>query len=200
MGSRSLPLLRDDYLFEPNSQQAHTHGISYWIPYHGNATRFISAFVSPVNASQGPAEKIDVNLFRSHMAPSLNACWDVRRTDLDYDELRRLTQQFDRISPYYLGDYYPLTGYGLGKDLWMAWQFDRPDLGEGMVQIFRREESPFETARFKLHGLDATAKYEVENLDGGKEIRTGRELMEVGLAVTINQQPAALVFAYKRVK
>ena len=46
----------------------------------------------------------------------------------------------------------------------------------------------------------ATAKYEVENLDGGKEIRTGRELMEVGLAVTINQQPAALVFAYKRVK
>ena len=69
-----------------------------------------------------------------------------------------------------------------------------------MVQIFRREESPFETARFKLHGLDATAKYEVENLDGGKEIRTGRELMEAGLAVTINQQPAALVFAYKRVK
>ena len=197
---RSLPLLRDDYLFEPNSQQAHTYGISYWIPYHGNATRFISAFVSPVNASQGPAEKIDVNLFRSHMAPSLNACWDVRRADLDYDELRRLTQQFERISPYYLGDYYPLTGYGLGKDLWMAWQFDRPDLGEGMVQVFRREESPFETARFKLHGLDAAAKYEVENLDGGKEIRTGRELMEAGLAVTINQQPAALVFAYKRVK
>jgi alpha-galactosidase len=82
----------------------------------------------------------------------------------------------------------------------MAWQFDRPDLGEGMLQVFRREESPFETARFKLHGLDATAKYEVENLDGGKEIRTGRELMEAGLAVTINQQPAALVFAYKQVE
>ena len=82
----------------------------------------------------------------------------------------------------------------------MAWQFDRPDLGEGMLQVFRREESPFETARFKLHGLDATAQYEVENLDGGKEIRTGRELMEAGLAVTINQQPAALVFAYKQVE
>ncbi len=195
---RSLPLLRDDYLFEPNSQQAHTHGISYWIPYHGTGTRFISAFVSPVDAAKGPAEKIDVNLFRSHMAPSLNACWDLRRTDLDYDELRRLTQQFERISPYYLGDYYPLTGYGLGKDLWMAWQFDRPDLGEGMVQVFRREESPFETARFKLHGLEATAKYEVENLDGKKVTLRGSELMQSGLFVSAEKPSSALVFAYRR--
>ncbi len=28
----------------------------------------------------------------------------------------------------------------------------------------------------------------------------GAELMPAGLAVTINQQPAALLFAYKRVK
>ena len=62
----------------------------------------------------------------------------------------------------------------------MAWQFHRPDLGEGVVQVFRRDDSPYESARFKLHGLDATAKYEVENLDGGKETRTGRELMEAG--------------------
>ena len=99
-----------------------------------------------------------------------------------------------------LGDYYPLTGYSLAKDQWMAWQFDRPESGEGIVQVFRREESPVESARFKLRGLDATAKYEVENLDGGKETHTGRELMEKGLAVTINQQPAAVVFAYKRVE
>ena len=124
----------------------------------------------------------------------------MRRTDLDYDALRRLTQQFERVSPYYLGDYYPLTSYSLGKDVWMSWQFHRPDLGEGMVQVFRRDDSAYESARFKLHGLDATAKYEVENLDGGKETLTGAELMQAGLAVTINQQPAALVFAYKRVK
>jgi alpha-galactosidase len=134
------------------------------------------------------------------MAPSLNACWDVRRTDLDYDTLRRLVQQFERVAPCYLGDYYPLTPYSLGKDLWMAWQFDRPDLGEGLVQIFRRDESPYESARFTLHGLDAAANYEVENLDGGKETHTGRELMEQGLAVTTKTKPAALLFAYKRVK
>ncbi len=197
---RSLPLLRDDYLFDPVAQQAHTHALSRWLPYHGTGTRFITTFVGPSDASQKPVEKVDPWIFRSHMAPSLTACWDVRRTDLDYDALRRLTQQFERISPCYLGDYYPLTSYSLGKDVWMAWQFHRPDLKEGVVQVFRRDESPYESARFKLHGLDPAAKYEVENLDGGKETRTGRELMEKGLAVTINQQPAALVFAYKRVK
>lgn len=195
---RSLPLLRDDYLFDPVAQQAHTHSLSRWLPYHGTATRFITTFVGPSDASQKPVEKVDPYVFRSQMAPSLNACWDVRRTDLDYDALRRLTQQFERVSPCYLGDYYPLTSYTLGKDVWMAWQFHRPDLGEGMVQVFRRDDSPYESARFKLHGLEATAKYEVENLDGDKETRTGHELMEQGLAVTVKAQPAALVFAYKR--
>ena len=196
---RSLPLLREDYLFDPVAQQAHTHGLSRWLPYHGTGTRFIPTMVSPTAASEKPVEKVDTYLFRSHMAPSLNACWDVRRGDLDYEALRSVTQQFERVSPYYLGDYYPLTSYSLGKDVWMAWQFHRPDLGEGMVQVFRRDESPYESACFKLHGLDATANYEVENLDGGKELRTGAELMEQGLTVTVKTQPAALVFAYKRV-
>jgi alpha-galactosidase len=197
---RSLPLLRDDYLFDPVAQQAHTHALSRWLPYHGTGTRFITTFVGPSDASQKPVEKVDPWIFRSHMAPSLNACWDVRRADLDYDALRRLTQQFGRVAPYYLGDYYPLTSYSLGKDVWMAWQFHRPDLGEGIVQVFRRDDSAYETARFKLHGLDATAKYEVENLDGGKETRTGRELMEHGLAITLREKPAAAVLVLKALK
>ena len=134
------------------------------------------------------------------MVPCLNACWDVRRRDFDYDELRRAIAQFERVSPSFLGDYYPLTPYNSASDAFMAWQYDRPEFGEGVVQVFRREDSPVVSAKFKLHGLDATAKYEVENLDGGKETLTGAELMQAGLAVTINQQPAALVFAYKRVK
>jgi len=33
----------------------------------------------------------------------------------------------------------------------MAWQFDRPEAGEGMVQVFRRADSPFDSAHLKLH-------------------------------------------------
>ena len=99
-----------------------------------------------------------------------------------------------------LGDYYPLTPHSLQRDQWMAWQFDRPESGEGTVQAFRRPESPYESARFKLHGLDPTASYKVENFDGGEEIQTGADLMERGLAVIASTAPAALVFKYNLVK
>ena len=51
--------------------------------------------------------------------------------------------------------------------LWLAWQFDVPEKGEGMVQAFRRDKSAFESARFPLAGLDAEARYVVTNLDSG---------------------------------
>jgi hypothetical protein len=56
------------------------------------------------------------------------------------------------------------------------------------------------SAKFKLHGLDASAKYEVENLDGGKMTMTGKELMEEGLEAHTKAQPSALIFAYKMLK
>ena len=37
-----------------------------------------------------------------------------------------------------LGDYYPLTSYSLQPDHWIAWQFNRPETGDGVVQAFRR--------------------------------------------------------------
>ena len=111
---------------------------------------------------------------------------------------KKIYGEWRRIADLMLGDYYPLTSYNLQRDQWIAWQFDRPERDEGVVQVFRRPESPYESARFKLRGLDAAATYEVENLDGGKETRTGQELMERGLAVTAATAPTALIFTYKR--
>ncbi len=191
---RAVPLLRSDYLFEPTGQQCHTYGISFWYPYHGTGTL--------IGASQIFGSKIEsdvVYAFRSHMAPSVTACWDLRRKDLNYDLLRKLTAQLHETQPYYLGDYYPLTPYSTQNDVWMAWRFDRPDLGGGVVQAFRRPASLEETRRFKLGGLDPTARYVVKDvdLDEVKEA-SGRELIEQGLAVTLKNQPQAAVVIYKR--
>jgi len=41
--------------------------------------------------------------------------------------------EFRQVEPYLLGDFYPLTVYSLENTIWMAWQFDRPEIGEGMV-------------------------------------------------------------------
>ena len=99
------------------------------------------------------------------MCPHFTACFDVRRTDLDYDMIRRVMGQWRKFAKYYYGDYYPLTSYSLEKDVWMAWQFDCPELGEGMVQAFRRGDSCYESARFRLSGLDPESTYTVSNLD-----------------------------------
>jgi alpha-galactosidase len=91
--------------------------------------------------------------------------------------------------------------YSLGKDAWMAWQFDRPEAGEGMIQAFRRDKCIFESGRLKLSGLAPEARYKVVDLDGNApEQATGQELMEKGLLVTIPDQPGAVLLHYQRVK
>jgi alpha-galactosidase len=104
-----------------------------------------------------------------------------------------------RIAPLMLGDYFPLTPHSLDTTSWIAWQFHRADLNEGIVQAFRRPESTSETATVKLRGLVPQQRYEIENLDGGKEVRTGAELMR-GYAITLSQKPAAAVLVLKAIK
>ncbi|MHB0956667.1 MAG: alpha-galactosidase [Pirellulaceae bacterium] len=183
---RAVPLLRSDYIMEPVGNQCHTYGIAFWYPYYGTGTG---------------SGAIDPYLLRSVMCPHFTACFDVRRTDLDYDMIRRVMGQWREFAKYYYGDYYPLTSYSLKQDVWMAWQFDCPEQGEGMVQAFRRADSFYESARFKLRGLEPEAVYTVTDVDelGNTEIG-GRELMETGLPVVIGQQPGSAVITYRKVK
>jgi hypothetical protein len=47
----------------------------------------------------------------------------------------------------------------------MAWQFDRPQEGEGVVQAFRRAGNSDASATFRLRGLEPDAVYVLTNLD-----------------------------------
>ena len=172
---RSVPLLRSDYILEPIGQQNHTYGIASWIPLYGTGFN-----------------QFDAYSVRSCICPFLNTCYDARKTDSDWASVRQLIEEWRSITPYYYGDFYPLTLYDPGNDVWMAWQFDRPDLGEGVVQVFRRPNSIYESARFKLRGLDPEARYSVSG-----EVRTGKELMETGLLVTLSNQPDSAMVIYK---
>ncbi|MBN2559592.1 MAG: GH36 C-terminal domain-containing protein [Phycisphaerae bacterium] len=126
-------------------------------------------------------------------------CWDMRDKDLNYDLMRRLAFQWRSVAPYYFRDYYPLTPYSLANDVWMAWQFDRPEQGDGMVQAFRRAESTSESARLILHALEPDAVYTLTNLDESTPAEmTGRELCEEGLPVEIRKRPGAEVITYKK--
>jgi alpha-galactosidase len=178
---RAVPLLRSDYIIEPVGNQGHTYGIAFWMPYFGTGSG-----------------SVDPYMLRSVMCPHFTACFDMRRKDLNFDLLRRVLGQWRKFAPNYLGDYYPLTPYSLDKSAWIAWQFDRPEAGEGMIQAFRRTESVYETIRVKLRGLEPEARYMLTNLDAaGSTQMTGRELMEKGLAIAIPDQPGSVVISYR---
>ena len=180
---RAVPLLRSDYIMEPIGNQCHTYALSSWFPFYGTGT-----------------SKTDPYLIRSTLCPSFTACWDQRDGKIDFPNIKRIMDQWKRFAPNYFGDYYPITSYSLANDQWIGWQFDRPEAGEGMVQVFRREASPYESARFPLQAVDPDARYRVTNMDqpdSPLEI-SGKDLREKGLPVAIQERPASAFFVYTK--
>ena len=185
---RSVPLHPTDYNYaDLPVKQAYHFSLWQWIPYYGSNTV--------------PSDPVSVQAFRSGHGSSQTLGYDMRRDDLDYDLLRRLAQEWRRIVPYYRGDFYPLTPYSRDTRHWIAWQFHRPETGDGVVEAFRRTDCNEPGRTLRLHALQPDATYEVTNLDGHtpKETR-GRELMEAGLRVDITDVPGSGVIVYRRLK
>jgi alpha-galactosidase len=193
---RAVPLWRSDYAFEPLGHQGMTYGLSLWLPYHGTGT------VATANAGYygGGYTPVESYAFWSNAGASISLGFDLRVREIDYAALRGLFRQWQEISPLYYGDFYPLTPYSLDPGNWMAWQFNRPEQGDGMVQIFRRDQSIYVAAALPLHDLDPDARYTLTNLaDGVTSTMTGREMMDQGLPVNLTERPAALVMQYQQI-
>ncbi|GAB4134177.1 MAG: hypothetical protein Kow0040_17500 [Thermogutta sp.] len=193
---RAVPLWRSDYAYEPIGHQGMTYGLSFWLPYHGTGTVACSA--APYYGA-GPTP-VEPYAFWSNVAPSLGCGVDIRVRDLDYEALRRLYQAFREVSPCFYGDYYPLTPYSLEKNVWIAWQFDLPEEGRGLIQAFRRDAAPSDSPTFRLRGLDPEATYALTQWDSDRRFTaTGRELMERGFSWSLESAPSAAVMMYQRV-
>jgi alpha-galactosidase len=118
---------------------------------------------------------------------------------LPLDLIRQHMQEELEVRKYFYGDFYSLAAPTLSRKEWVAWQFDRPDLGEGIVQAFRREDNGQEALSFRLHGLDPAGQYEVTDADTKQVTRAdGRTLLEKGLAVMSSTRPAGLLFRYRK--
>jgi alpha-galactosidase len=183
---RSVPLHKSDHDYRDHAARlSQAHGIAFWIPFHG----------APVCR----IDQVDEFAVRCAVGMMVGLGYDVRRTDLDYPLLRKLLVEWQSYAHCYYGDYYPLKSYPLGDQDWAAWQYDRPDLGEGLVQVFRRAASPFVSATFPLRGLDLEAIYRVTSLDREESFdASGRMLHESGLTVTLDRLPSSAVLRYHR--
>jgi alpha-galactosidase len=193
---RAVPLWRSDYAYEAVGHQCMTYGISLWLPYHGTGT--VATRNAPYYGSG--FTPVEPYAFWSNVSPSLGCGFDMRVKELDYAALRRLVGQWRQINANYYGDFWPLTPWTRDTSAWMAWQFDRPEAGEGMVQAFRRHDSFYQAARLKLRGLEPEARYRVANFDtAAEQVMSGRELLDKGLPVAISEQPGAANFSYRKV-
>ena len=190
---RSVPLLRSDWSvasfakspLQLEGNQCQTFGLSSWLPWQGSGVPFFT-------------ERYAVRSYYLTGFGILTAGDWTKDKQKRADTIRGYAE-IGRISHLLLGDYYPLTPYALDTQSWIAWQFHRADLNESVVQAFRRPEATSETLTVKLRGLIPEQRYEVENFDGGKEVRTGAELMQ-GHTITLREKPGSAVLLIKAVK
>jgi alpha-galactosidase len=162
--------------------QGHTYGLSSWLPWQGSGVYFTDSYA-----------------VRSFLLSGFDivppGAWE--KSEETKAAMKRGYDEARKVAPFMFGDYYPLTAYSLQPDRWIAWQFHRPDHQDGVVQAFRRAEAQQGTLTVQLRDLEPDARYEVENLDRGKETHSGRELTD-GLAMTLKSAPAATVYTYRK--
>ncbi len=179
---RALVLTRSDYLWDPIGQQCHTLGLAQWVPITGIG-----------------AASLDVYSARSGLGSHFSLAADYGSRDPSvWGAVARDVAEFQELRRYFTGDFYPLGPYSTSGTAWMGWQFHRDDLGEGLVQAFRRQECPDKVRKFRLQGLDSSAEYVVTDRDANLSLRmSGRALMEQGWTFRLPEKRSAAIVTYR---
>ena len=182
--SRSSPFWRTDYNYgEPNGSQCHTYGLNFYLPLHGTGNFTLSPYH-----------------FRSNLSTTMGINWNINGNQHSQSELQKYLQDFKRFRPYYYGDYYPLTTTEnmTRDDVWLAYQLNRPDQGDGIILAFRREDCNKESIIVKLRGLETNTLYMLIDDDAQTETMvSGEELMQ-GYLLTLDYKPGSLLILYSK--
>lgn len=187
---RSIPLWRSDYQcpanFLPEGSQCHNISFNTWMPYSGTSSgRFY-----------------DTYRMRSAYSPALTTNYTFSERDCFGDDpkkmkwLKKYLHEYLRVRPFMSEDFYPLTQISDRTDIWCASQFHRPKENDGILIIFRRENSPYETAEFNLYDIDESAVYTLEDADADTEVVSGKEL--ANFKVTLENKYSSKIYFYKK--
>ncbi len=184
MYRRLVPLLRTDYLWEVVGAQAMTHALSHWLPMIGQGG------VSTAN-----------NDFRSGMGSWGAYAFDYYTPGAAFwSPLKAQLANFATLNHLFSGDFYPLTPYSTNAADWIAWQFHRADLNEGIVQAFRRASNVTPSIGLRLQDLQSGATYQVINFEQATtNTATGRQLMNDGVTVRVATPPEAATIKYRKI-
>ena len=159
-------------------QRMHLHQESdYWFDNEVDAAVIwsLSRYL-PNETFTTPLVRLDDRSFHSTLACSLIPGWIADAPDFDHARAKELTDAYRRVRHVLVGAWYPLTPYSRDGKHWMAMQFHRPDLGEGLILVIPPRSagssgtgvSPVaqgSTGKMPvplvLHGLDPGGTYEL---------------------------------------
>ncbi len=190
---RSVPLWRSDRMCQANYPETvtQTHNMTFgmWMPYSGTST---GREFDPYRIRSAYAAGMTLNYTYTEYTP-------FGEDESENEALRRFCEEYLRVRPYFSEDIYPLTEPSEATDIWSAVQFDRPSQNDGIVQVFRREDSPYEKAAYFLGNIEQHALYHFTDADTDKtRTFTGKELAKNGFPVEIPTRRTAMLFFYKK--
>jgi len=177
----------------PESMQACVYGANLYLHPHLHNT--------VLTMNNAPCEDTPANRYRFFSVIGGAPCFaiDTRDESLDYELGQKWLGLFQEIRHLTQGEFYPLTEWSIDSDRWMAHQFHRPDLDEGLVVAFRRSENEEDRRTFELSAIDASGTYRLQGRFYGKDVTVkGKELI-VGLEVALAHRPDVEILSYSRV-
>ena len=191
---RSVPLWRSDAQCPANYRceiaQMHNMSFASWMPYSGTGSgrewgdmyRIRSAYAGALTTNYSFSE-------RSQFGSPEQMLW-----------IKNMSEEYLKVRPYFYEDFYPLTQISERTDIWSAAQYDRPDKGDGIVQVFRREDAPYTDASFTLFAIQSDKTYVFCDADTDEVVKiSGKKLIENGFSVHIPEKRTAKLYFYKTV-
>jgi alpha-galactosidase len=174
---------KSDHWFDNLTDQASLYALSQYLP---------NGLISV------PLNRLDDSSFHSAMASSLITGWIADDPKFDRARAKAIAETYRRVRHLLSGDWYGLTGHNRDETKWLASQYDRPDLGEGMVLVFRRAKCTEDSLTLRLSGLQKGARYAlVYTTTGQTSVATG-EALAAGLAVTLKSAPSSELITYRK--
>jgi alpha-galactosidase len=201
---------KTDYWFDDQADQTAIFGLSQFLPN---------------NVIVAHLATLDRYSFHSTMASSLCLGWIADARDFDSQRGKKLIDRYKQVRHLLVGAWYPLLAcpndYGdlntRDADLWLwggsdaarhrqphtqwvATQYHRPDLDEGMILAFRRPDSPYRAVEVSLRGIDPLAAYEVSwDSRGGKTLLPGSKLLH-GFEIVLPARRSSELVVYRKAK
>lgn len=134
-----------------------TSTLNQWLPFCG---------LKPKEKFNGRA---DAYIWRSAYSPLLNLTYDLVKEVEESEEAQNYINEWKRISPYLLKDFYVLSPWASSGDVTVcdAFCYHDDESDEGAILFFRREECMEDSIKISLPFLQKDKLYQFEDGDRG---------------------------------